>query len=1008
MAEPKDDPFARTRGLQSSLKSRGVFAPSPLTSEKILEQRRLLSGLPGLDPFDYASQLKESQELAKLQLALSVAQRGFAGMGATPKRGQSGFGALASNVFAPIAGDFGAIAPQLIRQKQALKQAERADEARLSQAALSMQQTFLGREDVAKGKRFALAETLTRESYAPTKDLERKVGGKWRPFAGFVMTNSQDGPRYIEIDKDGKRTTVPSNEIRQWRKPVVPAKPTAQEIVEDTIRIPVRDKDKKITGWKDINVQRARQMVQAPSGPQIQWGRVYPLGSTIPWTVKGKLATEGVHYLSTEKAHWGDPKSTKYYIKPNLSDTEFAAARSRLGENLGRGEGLERWTFTHKVNPELSKSWYDIKGRAANLTPEEANRWLTTEKPKAALPEGGKAFGTTSKQLTVTDASGRQKTITAVLWQPEPGKFRWKEVGNEGKFVDDKYQKRFWETFKEENEWQSLRPVLDTAYRDAVSLRTDLDAGVLATLGKQVLMQADLKELAPLTGDPRAQALENIINKRVKKLTGQAPAAQAVVPASVVQRHPRIQSMVTLPKDSPELASPIVNPRIFQPWTKGGQNIQLGHGSHSGFTQNVRASDIEAGRKNWPAVKEAFDQYYGGTRPLGDAEEAVLMFSGLWKKLPGVAKGQEARTLSSEAFRTAFDKAMGLYNTASAEYKPAAEINIGKGAQAKNLQTALDDDSDALRDNVIMLRFKDQAGAWFADGTWLAEMRGTGLGELWESWTGTDGVERDMPSDRWADIAKPDNQLNAKDLALKEKALAYLSERSKADGMNASIGLTEFERAAEYLGALSRYKVRAFSMISDSRPSDKDIEILLAAFVEPRDSDSVVFAKLHELQNKHVMGLSRRLNQGISLKAKYDPEFLANLDHISRALKRTAVRDIDPKRGGRAAESAALFRRSSETIRRAVESATGRIIPGHRGGRISPFSGDVDEESTANLYRRILSAAKEAYPDMPDEDAIAEFARQGLHLTGFLGVYGTARRTTPPAVKEPDGSYTIR
>ena len=312
-----------------------------------------------------------------------------------------------------------------------------------------------------------------------------------------------------------------------------------------------------------------------------------------------------------------------------------------------------------------------------------------------------------------------------------------------------------------------------------------------------------------------------------------------------------------------------------------------------------------------------------------------------------------------------------------------------------------------------MLRFKDQGGAWFSDGTWLAEMRGGGFGELFESWSSTDGTAREetyanMPSDKWSDIAKPDNQLSAADLKLKRQAFAFLKEKSSSQGKKGeSIGLDEFERAAEYLGALSRYKVRAFSMIQDSRPSDKDIEILLAAFVGNRDSNTTTFAKLHELQNRHVNSLNRNINRGISLNAVFDPVFLADLDHTSRALQRSSVRDVDPRRGGRAAESATLFRRSSDTIRRAAEAASGRIIPGYRGGAISPMSGNVDEASTANLYRRVVSAAQEAYPDKTPQEAVTEFVRQGLHLTRFLGVYGTSR-TAAPAVQERDGSFTIR
>jgi hypothetical protein len=485
------------------------------------------------------------------------------------------------------------------------------------------------------------------------------------------------------------------------------------------------------------------------------------------------------------------------------------------------------------------------------------------------------------------------------------------------------------------------------------------------------------------------------------------------VPSEVLQLDPRVKAMATVPEGSTSLTRSVVNPRILQPWTRGGENIQLGTGSHSGFTQAVSSGDVRESRRNFPAIKQAFDQIYGGARNIGDAEERILLFSGLWKNLPGVAERQGARTLSDSQFRTAFDKATAQYNEVAKEFKPAAEINIGKGAQAKNLQVALDDDTDALRDNVIMLRFKDQGGAWFSDGTWLAEMRGGGFGELVEAWSSTDGTAREetyanMPSDKWADLAKPDAQLSAADLALKRRAFEFMKERSASDNKKgAKIGLTEFERAAEYLGALSRYKIRAFSMIQDSRPSDKDIEILLAAFVGNRDSDTTTFAKLHELQNRHVNSLNRKINHGISLKAVFDPVFLANLDHTSRALQRSSVRDVDPRPGGRAAESAKLFRRSSGTIQRAAEAASGRIIPGNRGGAISPMSGNVDEESTANLYRRVVSAAKEAFPDKTDQEAVTEFVRQGFHLTKFLGVYGTSR-TTAPAVEERNGSFTIR
>jgi len=970
--------------MQGESLSQAEMLPMTPTLEQLQERAGILSTYLG--DSGYAAERETAQSNAKLQAYLSLAEAGFGWMGAQPGEGESPMSVMGRAFAAPLAGRMSTLAGTFAEQDAARRDAQRAEERAVKLQAL---------EDL-------------QPSYTQTTDLERLVNGEWRPFSGFVQTDSVYGPRYIEMGEGGKRTEVPSDEIRQWREPVDLPKPTGSSVENQVVQVPIRDKDDNIVGWHDVNVQQVQQIRQTDDGPIIEWGRVYPLGSSLPWTVDGELATEGVHYIGTDKAHWGDPEKTTYFLRTGLSEEENAAARARLGRNLREGEAVQRWDFVHNVNPELKKFWYDVKGLAVNLTPDEANRWLTDQRPTDVFPEGGKPFGTTVREFTVTDKdTGEPKTVTAVLWQSEPGIFQWRETGEGGTYLDEEYQQAFWETIKEDKDWQSFRPVLDEAFKSAVGLRTDLDADTRELLSKQILTTADLKKLAPLNPIDRNKALNDLINARIGKLTGERGETPVVIPQSVLELDPRVNAMTTVPQNAAGFTRPVVNPRIFQPWTRGAQNIQLGTGSHSGFTQNVTQDDITQGRRNWPAIKQSFEQIYGGARPLGDEEERVLLFSGLWKNLPGVAEGQKARTLGDEAFRIAFDKATSLYNSAAGEYKPAAEIDIGKGAQAKNLQTSLDDDLDALRDNVIMFRFKDQAGAWFSDGAWLAEMRGTGLGELVEAWSGTDGVERNMPSDRWADIAKPDDQLNAKDLALKKQALAYLAERSNSE-KGLTIGITEFERAAEYLGALSRYKIRAFSMIADSRPSDRDIEILLAAFVGKRDSDSVVFAKLYELQNRHVMGLSRRLNQGLSMKAIYDPVFLANLDHTSRALQRLAVRDVDLTPGGRAEESAALFRRSSGIIQRATEAASGRIIPGHRGGVISPFSLNVDEESTANLYRRVLSAAKEAYPEKNDQEAIEEFVRQGLHLTRFLGVYGISSPTTPPYVEEPDGSITIQ
>ena len=1022
MADPvkKLNVFEQAQGIERLLKKQGVFSPTALTEAEILKQRQLVSGLPGLEPTDYSKQLAEAQDLGKLQLALALAQRGFAAAGATPRRGEAPISTLSRELFSPLAGDAGTVASQMMQQRSALRAAEKADKARLSQAALTMAQQRLGQEDAAADKRFALARSLVQRDYTPTKGLQRTVDGKTSDFLGFITVDKVTNlPKYVSIKNDGTLEEVPSEQLSEYRKPatVTALKATGATREPRVILVPESD-GKGGSRLVKRDVMQAVQLIpDTTTGPRTQYSpQLFWKGSDQRFVAiqNGKYVNpiSGIHYFPTDVANYKEPKTQRLYVRNDLTNAQVIKAKSILGTNIEMGEGVNQHTLVHELDPTRSLSMFDVKGRTVNITQAQADELLTVHKPDIKEPFEAKPFGTTIKELTVVE-DGKQKTIQAVLMQTAPGVFRWKETGEDGQFVDERYQSELWGTITDDKVYQSFRPVLDQAFKSAVSLRTNLSGDVLRRLEEGVLTQAELKRLAPLKEEERTDALNDIINARIRKLTGETPEPVTTVPSEVLQLDPRVKAMATVPEGSTSLTRSVVNPRILQPWTRGGENIQLGTGSHPGFTQSVSSGDVLESRRNFPAIKQAFEQIYGGARNIGDAEERILLFSGLWKNLPGVAERQGARTLSDSQFRTAFDKATAQYNEVAKEFKPAAEISIGKGAQAKNLQGALDDDLDALRDNVIMLRFKDQGGAWFADGTWIAELRGGGFGELWEAWSGNDGTARDetyeaMPSDKWADIAKPDNQLSAADLALKKRVFEFLKEKSASQGKKGqAIGLTEFERAAEYLGALSRYKFRAYSMIQDSRPSDKDIEILLAAFVGNRDSDTTTFAKLHELQNRHVNSLNRSINRGISVKAVFDPVFLADLDHTSRALQRSSVRDVDPRRGGRAEESAKLFRRSSATIRRAAEAASGRIIPGYRGGAISPMSGNVDEESTANLYRRVVSAAQEAYPDKTPQDAVTEFVRQGLHLTRFLGVYGTSR-TAAPVVEEDDGSFTIR
>jgi hypothetical protein len=219
MADPVN-PFAQAQGIAGILKQQGVFAPTELTREDIIKQREMVSGLPGLGPVDYSADTQEANDLAKLQFALSLMGRGFASMGAAPGPGENALGAVGRTLVAPLAGDISTIAGPLMKQRQAQREEQRANEARLSQAALTMGQQRLGQEDAARDKQFSLAKSLTERNYTPTKGLQRTANGETSDFLGFVYTDKLTNlPAYAAVGKDGALEDVPSEQLSEYRKP---------------------------------------------------------------------------------------------------------------------------------------------------------------------------------------------------------------------------------------------------------------------------------------------------------------------------------------------------------------------------------------------------------------------------------------------------------------------------------------------------------------------------------------------------------------------------------------------------------------------------------------------------------------------------------------------------------------------------------------------------------------------------------------------------------------------
>jgi hypothetical protein len=141
------------------LKTATGLGPFTTDMAKVRARKDALSEYLGKT--DYSAQNQEATDFAKLQFALSLMGRGFAAMGATPKRGESALGTLGRTMIAPIAGDISTIAGPLMKQRTAAKLAERQEERQLRLAAYQEE-----RED--ERERRALAAKLAATATKPT------------------------------------------------------------------------------------------------------------------------------------------------------------------------------------------------------------------------------------------------------------------------------------------------------------------------------------------------------------------------------------------------------------------------------------------------------------------------------------------------------------------------------------------------------------------------------------------------------------------------------------------------------------------------------------------------------------------------------------------------------------------------------------------------------------------------------------------------------------------------
>ena len=171
---------------------------------------------------DYGQQIEQSQDMGKLQLALALAQRGFAAAGATPKRGESSISTLSRELFSPLAGDAGAVASRMMQQRQALKSAERQEERQLKLAAL---QNVQGRQE----KAFADDATATQQA----RNFMQNVLKKGDTVSNEYLVDGKNVPLIQRKDYTGKvegfynlnGVKIDNAKVKIYRKPDAASKP---------------------------------------------------------------------------------------------------------------------------------------------------------------------------------------------------------------------------------------------------------------------------------------------------------------------------------------------------------------------------------------------------------------------------------------------------------------------------------------------------------------------------------------------------------------------------------------------------------------------------------------------------------------------------------------------------------------------------------------------------------------------------------------------------------------
>tara|TARA_R110000824_G_scaffold7831_1_gene35373 strand:- start:3918 stop:7058 length:3141 start_codon:yes stop_codon:yes gene_type:complete len=310
-------------------------APSFPTEKDLATEYGGLQSFLGVS--DYSKQLQQAQDAAKLQAALSLAARGFASMGATPKRGESPFATVGRELLAPVGADMIPVATELMKQKAALTAAERAEDRQIKLAALKSardRQTKDYQADLAaesQARQFILMSQKT----DATPSADYTVDGKPTP----IMIEKSWNGKFRYLDTAGN--VIPKDKLGVYKKGVRPFKSTVTKATD--IEILVKDADGK-ESWRPVEATITTHF-DASGRPESTVMTEASTEQVLRLSGKKKNARKAPKPGSKTSAYF-PPKSQEVYLTQDAVDA-FEMNKNHVGKQA------TATTYLPKPDPDI-------------------------------------------------------------------------------------------------------------------------------------------------------------------------------------------------------------------------------------------------------------------------------------------------------------------------------------------------------------------------------------------------------------------------------------------------------------------------------------------------------------------------------------------------------------------------------------------------------------------------------------------------------------------------------